>query len=91
MGAGMQQKVFEPMVRGFPTITSPRAIAGYDFMPGKQYVNATTSVEFVNALLQLRDPAHRVRLGQAATDRTVELFSQEVLDETVLAGLSAFA
>src|SRR5262249_46308871 len=37
MGAGMQQKVFEPIVRGIPTITSPRAIAGYDLVEGREY------------------------------------------------------
>jgi glycosyltransferase involved in cell wall biosynthesis len=30
-GEGMQQKIFEPLARGFPTITNNRGLAGYDF------------------------------------------------------------
>ena len=38
MGAGMQQKVFEPIVRGIPTITSRRAIAGYAYASGREFI-----------------------------------------------------
>jgi glycosyltransferase involved in cell wall biosynthesis len=33
-GAGMQQKIFESLARGFPTITSQRGMGGYTFTDG---------------------------------------------------------
>ena len=87
MGAGMQQKVFEPITRGIPTITSLRAIAGYDLEPEKEYLPAHTTSEFVNALLSLEDSSRRRTLAEAASKKTARLFSQEALDKIVIEGI----
>lgn len=86
MGAGMQQKVFEPIARGIPTITSPRAIAGYAFVDGREYVGAHTTAEFVQALLELRDLRRRQSLASVASRKAAELFSQTEFDEIVVEG-----
>ena len=82
-GAGMQQKVFEPISRGIPTITSPRAIAGYPFESEKHYKGAVTAVEYVNALLSLRSTEVRLGMSSAASHESVRLFSRETLDAIV--------
>lgn len=87
MGAGQQQKVFEPLARGIVTITTPRAVAGYDFTEGVEYVGATTPQEYVEALLLLRDKALRDLLSGRALQKSVALFAQEKLDSTVLAAM----
>jgi glycosyltransferase involved in cell wall biosynthesis len=82
-GAGMQQKIFEPLCRGIPTIASPRGIAGYPFKAGKHYLGASSAAEFVAALAALRDPKIRQRLGAAARNLSRQLFAENVLDATV--------
>jgi hypothetical protein len=82
-GAGMQQKVFEPIARGMPTITSPRAIAGYAFEPGVHYVAAEHTQAFVDALVALQPRERRAALSAAALLRAKELFSQDELDAIV--------
>lgn len=83
MGAGMQQKVFEPLARGIPTITSPRAIAGYPFKAGEHYLAGRTTHEFVSALLHARDLKVRTSIASVASKLSIELFSQENLDGIV--------
>jgi len=83
MGAGQQQKVFEPLTRGFPTITSPRAIAGYALEKGVHYASAHTPSEFVQELLAL-DLVKRRSRASAARTRTCEIFDQQALDMTVV-------
>lgn len=76
-GAGMQQKIFEPLARGIPTITSERGIAEYPFQNGESVIFASTAREFVEALLRLRDVGFRQKLSQAALAVSNGLFSQE--------------
>lgn len=83
MGAGMQQKVFEPLARGIPTLTSRRAIAGYPLTAGVEYMTAHTMGEFVAALLSLQDVEKRRTLTARASEQTAKLFSQEALDSIV--------
>lgn len=82
-GAGMQQKVFEPMALGLPLVTHRRAIAGYDFTEGEHYLAADSTQEFIDSLERLEDPKLRERLSQAAYERSKELFSQAKLDNLV--------
>ena len=86
-GAGMQQKVFEPIARGIPTITSSRALAGYPFIDKKEVLLANTPEEFVDALLSLRS----VSIRKALTDQAIKMastnFSEEQIINTINKGL----
>ncbi|HEY4504985.1 MAG TPA: glycosyltransferase [Candidatus Paceibacterota bacterium] len=82
-GAGMQQKVFEPLCLGLPLVTHPRAIAGYPFTPGVHYLEARAPSEFASSLERLRDPNLRRTLSLSAHTRAKELFSQDKLDGLV--------
>jgi len=82
-GAGMQQKVFEPMALGLPLVTHTRAIAGYPFLPDTHYLDARGPSEFADQILRLADPNLRLSLSQAAHTRSLELFSQSRLDQIV--------
>lgn len=82
-GAGMQQKVFEPMALGIPLVTHERAIVGYNFVDGEHYVAASTPAEYAHALEHLRDPKVRRELSLAANKRSKELFSQDIFDKLV--------
>lgn len=77
-GAGMQQKIFEPIARGVPTITSPRGLAGYPFKNGVQLLLADSSQGFVDALGRLiREPNLGSQLSQEAVALSQELFAKE--------------
>ena len=82
-GAGMQQKIFEPLARGFPTITSARGLAGYPFKNGEHLVLAETREQFVSALGSLRDRNLRQELGTAAAKLSAAIFSKEKIEEIV--------
>lgn len=86
-GAGMQQKIFEPLARGFPTITHARGLAGYDFVPGKEVVVADDLDSFCQALDSMRSLDRRQELSQNAKLKSKQLFSQSVLDSIVDLGL----
>lgn len=82
-GQGMQQKVFEPLCRGFPTVTHRRALAGYPFQDGDEVMLADDADGFAAQLQRLCDPALRAKLAQRVSDKAHALFSQSVLDERV--------
>lgn len=82
-GCGMQQKIFEPLCRGFPTVTSERGLAGYSFLPGRDVLTAQTAEQFVTHLLELRKPERRAELSENASRRAAELFSAERQAETL--------
>lgn len=87
MGAGQQQKVFEPIIRGIPTVTSPRAIADYPLRAGTDYMNAHVPVEFVARLIEMQDLETRNHLSKQASDTTARLFAPRLIDEVVLQAL----
>jgi glycosyltransferase involved in cell wall biosynthesis len=74
-GAGMQQKVFEPLCRAFPTITHLRALAGYPFEDGVHLLTAEDAEGYTQQILRLRDPALRAQLSARAAEQTAKLFS----------------
>lgn len=74
-GAGMQQKIFEPLARGFPLITSARGLARYDFIDQMHLLLADSAVEYVEALGKLQDFILRQRLSLAAKIQSEKLFS----------------
>lgn len=83
LGAGMQQKIFEPLARGFPTITSERGIAGYPFKDNKHLLFAWHADEFVNCLIRLKDINLRRKLSKNALELSNQLFSQKKLDKII--------
>ena len=76
-GAGMQQKIFEPLARGFPTLVSPRGIAGYPFYPEEHLLSADSVEDFVGALGKLRDLNLRKKLSEKAKEQASALFSYD--------------
>ncbi len=88
-GSGMQQKIFEPLCRGFPTITHRSALAGYQFEDGKHTLLAETATDYVGHLLRLRDGALRQELGQNAQAQARQLFDRAAMDARIQAILSA--
>jgi len=79
-GVGMQQKLFEPLCRSFPTITHPQALVGYPFENGKHLITAATTVGYVDALLSLQDPEVRKQLSENARARAEQLFSRHAME-----------
>jgi len=83
-GAGMQQKIFEPLCRGLPTVTSVRGIAGYSFVSGVHFLNANSAQEYVESIKVLEDKATRNRISEASRLQALQLFSQEKIDSILL-------
>ena len=83
-GAGMQQKIFEPLTLGVPTITSRRGLAGYPFECGKSVLCADTNEEFAAAIVKLiEDQNFRGRLGEDARRVSESIFNKEALDAII--------
>lgn len=82
-GAGMQQKIFEPLARAIPTITSARGLAGYPFEDKKHLFLADDLEGFISALLSLRDARVRQTLSLASSKISRKIFSKAALDEVV--------
>ena len=82
-GQGMQQKIFEPLARGIPTITSERGLAGYPFENEKHLLLADSTEDFVNMLGSIRDPKERERLSRNAKELSKEIFSAEKMEAVV--------
>ena len=82
-GAGMQQKIFEPLARGIPTITSKRGIADYPFKDRVHVYFAKNKADFINCLLELRDKVKREKLSRESINLASELFSQQSIDKVV--------
>ena len=79
-GAGMQQKVFEPIARGIATVTHPRAIAGYPFISGTDCLFAESGTDYAQAIAKLADLNYRKRIAKAGSSLARTLFSGEVSD-----------
>ena len=82
-GAGMQQKIFEPLSRGIPTVTSERGIADYPFKDRVHVYFAKNKTDFINCLLELKDRAKREKLSQESISLASKLFSQQSIDQIV--------
>jgi sugar transferase (PEP-CTERM/EpsH1 system associated) len=68
-GAGIQNKVLEAMACGTPVVTSPRAVAALEIVPGRDLLVAEGAGEFATAVLRLlNDASLRVELGRAGRE-----------------------
>jgi hypothetical protein len=88
MGAGMQQKIFEPLVYGIPTITSMRGIAGYPYQDNEHALFVNSKDEFVEQILKLQDFGLRQKLSKNSLQISQKIFSQIKLDDIVIKGLN---
>lgn len=87
MGAGMQQKIFEPLVYGIPSVVSERGIAGYPYKNGEHALFANTKEEFVDQIIKLRDFELRKKLSKNSLSLSLILFSKEKIDNILEEGL----
>lgn len=89
-GAGMQQKIFEPLMRGFPTIVSGRGLAGYNFEDGNEVLIADSIDQYIDKLKYLKtNPSELKRIGDRARSKSLKLFSLDVIDSTVKEALKS--
>jgi glycosyltransferase involved in cell wall biosynthesis len=88
-GAGMQQKIFESLGRGYPTIASPRGLADYPFENEKHLLCASTKDEYCEALTKMQDFSLRQKLSKNAREKSVELFSKENMDKIILDAINS--
>jgi hypothetical protein len=87
--AGTQGKIFEPLARGFPIVTSPRGLAGYtDFKNEEHLLFAQNADEFAWQLIRLKDANLRKRIAIGARTISQKLFSQKAIDEIILQNFS---
>lgn len=82
-GAGMQQKIFEPLAMGIPTITSSRGIAGYPFIHNEHVLLCESVEDFADGLLELKSVEKRKYVSNKAKDLSITLFSTESIDKMV--------
>jgi len=87
-GTGMQQKIFEPISRGFPIITSKRGLGGYPFECGKEILCAYKAEEFVAGLGEVLDFDTRKELSRRAVEKSSKLFSREKSDNLVIQAIN---
>lgn len=81
-GQGMQQKVFEPIVRGIPTITTDRALVGYPFYDRVHLRLASGGPEqYVKILGELYDTDTREQLSNNAVTLAKQLFTEEIITQ----------
>ena len=81
-GAGMQQKIFEPLALGVPTITSSRGLVGYPFRCGVHLLCAENAEEVRDAIVLLaNDPEKRKEISRAAQALSQNLFPESRYDE----------
>ncbi len=76
-GQGMQQKVFEPLCRSLPLLTTKTG--GYPFIDGKEVLLCKTPQDYVEGLRKLLDPAVRNAIAESAYDKAHLLFSEEAV------------
>lgn len=80
-GHGMQQKVFEPLCRSLPLVTTHTA--GYPFAPDAEVRLAETAEDYVDHLLALTNSRVRQAQADAAYAKAEALFSEEAVMRVV--------
>lgn len=84
LGAGMQQKIFEPLARGIPVISNGKGISEYPFEHGLEVFLADSVEEYLEAFEALIEMEVRKRLSSRARKKAVEIFSSDRLDSVIL-------
>jgi len=83
-GSGMQQKIFEPLARGIPTITSPRGLSDYPFKHREHLLLASTKDQYVEQIISLNDVQLRRLLSKNALTLCHDIFSQQVFNQKII-------
>lgn len=76
-GQGMQQKVFEPICRSLPTMTTKTG--GYPFVQGTEVLLCQTPLDYVSAFGQLLSTDERNRISSAGYKKALTLFSGDAV------------
>lgn len=76
-GQGMQQKVFEPLCRSIPTMTTKTG--GYPFEKDTEVLLCSTPEEYVEGFKRFLSTAERNRISAAGYQKAHSLFSTETL------------
>jgi polysaccharide biosynthesis protein PslH len=71
-GGGTRIKVLEAMAAGLAVVASAKAVEGLALIAGRDYLQAESDAEFVNAMLTLSENAH-LRADLAASGRAFAL------------------
>jgi hypothetical protein len=82
-GAGMQQKIFEPITRGFPTVSQKRGLADYDFVDGEDILLFESIDDLKNVFQKLLNLDYRKKISTNARNKASKLFSQEAIAQLV--------
>jgi len=77
---GMQGKVFEPLARSIPLITSRQNIVGYPFYHKESVLLANTLEEYVSMLLYIFPHPVRLKLSKESKRICDELYSRRRID-----------
>ncbi|KND48431.1 MAG: hypothetical protein AB200_01730 [Parcubacteria bacterium C7867-005] len=88
---GMQGKVFEPLARNIPLITSPDNVVGYPFKHKQSVLLAENKDEYVNMLLYVRSKVVRESLSKESSNLCASLFSRERIDGIMQGILGEFS
>jgi len=83
-GAGMQQKIFEPLCKGIPSIVSDRGIADYPFKNNEHLLTASSVNDFVEGLKRLgSDVPLREKISKNSIKLSKKIFSRDKLDNII--------
>lgn len=88
-GSGMQQKVFEVIARGLPTVTHQRALAGYAFVPDRDVLVGSDADDFAAKIVALKDMGLRAHIAAGGRAMSEALFGRDQMDTYVHAILQA--
>lgn len=83
-GAGMQQKIFEPLYLGIPTITHKRGLGGYPFLDKEDLLIADSGEEFVHSLSVLKDKNLREKFSTNGKNKSREMFSRKKIESVII-------
>ncbi len=86
-GQGMQQKVFEPLCRSLPLLTTKTA--GYPFTHGQDILLCDTPEEYAEGLDTLRSSDERNRIAAAAYAKAESLFSEAAVKKIIADAINA--
>lgn len=80
-GQGMQQKVFEPLCRSLPLLTTK--VAGYPFEQGKDIILCKCAEDYLEGLRLLMNATERNRLSASAYQKATVLFSSTAVERVM--------
>lgn len=80
-GSGIRLKTLTLIGSGLPTITTPDALEGLDFLNGKSVITANNKEDFKNGLLLMLDRTKRVSISNSCTKQMNVFFQNNETDK----------